>query len=384
MRSFVLPLSLVGLLSVVACGDDGSSSGGAPPGDGGGGAVAVGGSGGVASTGGADAGGAAAGGASAGGASSGGGGTGGSSAQFVGRCGDPIPDGAPAAAPLPTYAGTCPTLTPGFNTISSSGADREFLLVLPSDYDPTVSYPVFFLWHWLGGDAQDFFTRAEVQAAADTQQFIAVLPEKKGDLLFTWPFEKTQSQARVDEELAFFDDMLACVGAGLSIDTECVSSVGVSAGALFTGQLAHSRSTHLASFVSLSGGTGGFAIRDWETAEHRLPALVLWGGSEDTCQSVLSFETLSADLEANLTEDGHFMVECIHNCGHSEPPFEGPQGFSKYKGMWDFILAHPYWVSDGLSVFETDGITPDLPEWCAIGAGNATERTGECLNPSEC
>lgn len=382
MQRRVASLGFVGILSLVACGDDGSSSGGAPPGDGGGGNPSVGGSGGsggVASTGGA-----AAVGAGAGGASAGGSGAGGSSAQFVGRCGDPIPSGAPAAAPLPTYAGTCPTLTPGFNTISSGGADREFLLVLPSDYDATQSYPVFFLWHWLGGDAEDFATRAEVQAAADTQHFIAVLPEKKGDVLFTWPFEKSQSQARVDEELGFFDDMLACVGAGLSIDPQCVSSVGVSAGALFTGQLAHARSTHLASFVSLSGGTGGFAIRDWETAEHRMPALVLWGGSEDTCQSVLSFETLSADLEANLTEDGHFLVECIHNCGHSEPPFEGPPEFSKYKGMWDFILAHPYWVSDGQSVLTTDGLSPDLPEWCAIGAGNATERTGECLNPSEC
>ena len=85
-----------------------------------------------------------------------------------------------------------------------------------------------------------------------------------------------------------------------------------------------------------------------------------------------------------LTDDGHFMVECIHNCGHSEPPFDAPNGFSKYKGMWDFILDHPYWVSDGDSIYQTEGVAPDMPEWCAIGAGNATPRTGECINPSEC
>lgn len=379
--------ALFGSLTL-ACGDSGSDTGGsggvgaqggqggagADGGQGGEGPSTTGGSGGIGS-----------GGAST--SSTGGGsttGTGGSGPMFVGRCGDAVPAGAQESAPLPTYAGTCPTLASGPNTISSGGADREFILVLPTNYDEAKSYPVFFLWHWLGGSAEDFLTRAEVQAAADTQEFIAIIPEKKGDLTFVWPYDATSSQARLEEELGFFDDMLACVASTYTVDQNCVSSVGVSAGALFTDQLAHTRSTHLSSFVSLSGGTGGFAIKPWGTAEHKLPGLVLWGGATDTCQGILSFEDLSADLEQNLVADGHFMIECIHNCGHSEPPFEGPDGFSKYKGMWDFILDHPYWVSDGDSLYETDGLPPDMPTWCAIGAGNATERTGECINPSEC
>jgi predicted esterase len=303
---------------------------------------------------------------------------------YVGRCGDPVPVGADEADPPPAYSGgTCPALVAGANTMSVSGEDRAFLVVLPANYEAARSYPLVFLWHWLGGDANDFLVRAEVQAAADTQGFIAIIPEKKGDVLFTWPVESFQSQERVDEELGFFDDMLACAAASFSIDRNCVSSVGVSAGALWTGQLASARSRHLASFVSLSGGTGG-VIRPWAAAEHKLPAIVLWGGSTDTCQGLLSFETLSNDLETHLEADGHFLIECIHNCGHSEPPFEGPPGFSKYKGMWDFFLDHPYWVSDGASVYVEDGLPADLPEWCAVGMGNAMERTGECLNPSEC
>jgi predicted esterase len=269
------------------------------------------------------------------------------------------------------------------NTLPSGGADRQFQLVLPADYDPAQSYPVFFLWHWLGGDADAFYQQAEVQLAADTQHFIAVIPEKKGDVLFTWPVDTLQSQARVDEEMVFFDDMLACVAEQYTVDTSCVASVGVSAGALWTDQLASARSTRLASFASLSGGTGG-VIRPWVTAEHRLPGLVLWGGMGDTCQGLLSFETLSNDLETHLTTDGHFFLECIHNCGHSAPPFEGPMGFSRFKGMWDFLLDHPYWVSPGTSIYDTEGLSPDLPEWCAIGQGNAEERTGECVDPSQC
>ncbi len=303
---------------------------------------------------------------------------------FVGRCGDPKPAGAPDPAPAPAYSGgTCPALAAGMNTIPSGGADRQFMLVLPADYDESQSYPVFFMWHWLGGSADDFFTRAEVQLAADTQHFIAVIPEKKGDVLFTWPVDTLQTPARIDEEVVFFEDMLSCVFEQFSEDAACVSSVGVSAGALWTDQLAHRRSTLLASFVSLSGGTGG-VILPWATPEHRLPGLVLWGGDTDTCQGLLSFETLSNDLETHLTTDGHFFLECIHNCGHSQPPFEGPDGFSTFKGMYDFMLDHPYWVSAGDSMYETEGLSPDLPEWCAIGQGNAMERVGECVDPSEC
>ena len=57
-----------------------------------------------------------------------------------------------------------------------------------------------------------------------------------------WPFDITQSQTRMDEEFLFFDDMLACVEAQYHINTSCVSTVGVSAGALFTDQLAQARS----------------------------------------------------------------------------------------------------------------------------------------------
>lgn len=293
--------------------------------------------------------------------------------------------GAAEPDPPPAYSGgTCPMLASGTNTIASGGADRAFILVLPTDYDPQKSYPLFFLWHWLGGDATDFLARAEVQAAADTQSFIAVIPEKKGDLFFTWPMDATSSQARVDEELGFFDDMFSCVTQAYTVDTSCVTSVGVSAGALWTDQLAHLRSTTLASFISLSGGTGGAAIKPWEAAEHKLPGLVLWGGDTDTCQGILSFKDLSNDLETHLTADGHFFLECIHNCGHSEPPFEAPMGYSKYKGMWDFALDHPYWVTPGDSVYIEEGLPPDLPEWCAIGQGNAMERTGECIDPSQC
>lgn len=289
------------------------------------------------------------------------------------------PAGASLPAPLPTYGGSCPALVPGENTLTSSGADRKFLLVTPSNIAPGEQLPVLFLWHWLGGTAEDFLSKGEVAAAVEAQRFIAVLPRAKGDLTFQWPFDISVSDARLDEELQFFDDMLACLGETLPVDACRVGSAGVSAGALFTDQLAGRRAEHLASFLSLSGGTGGFAVRPFANPEHKLPALVLWGGPTDNCQGVFSFEALSQDLEDSLSSGGHFFLECIHNCGHSAPPLDPPAaGGTIYGALWQFVLDHPYWQAAGTSPYQASGLPAGMPSWCGIGAGSATPRVGPC------
>lgn len=296
-------------------------------------------------------------------------------------CADEPPPGSELPDPLPTYAGTCPTLAAGRNTISSSGADRQFLFVIPAGLAPTESLPVLFLWHWLGGDADGFLEKGEVQAAADRLRFLAVIPETKGDLVFKWPYSLIDSDARVEEELRFFDDMLACVAEQYAVNRNCISSAGVSAGALWTDQLAPRRSRILASFISLSGGVGVAGdwlnpIRPWVGAEQRLPGIVLWGGPTDFCG--ITFQTTSRYLEDALVADGHFFVECIHNCSHSEPPLVPPAGESKYEAIWAFPLHHPFWLRPGESPYQVTGLPSNMPVWCGIGPGSATIRDGEC------
>ncbi len=126
-------------------------------------------------------------------------------------CNEDPPEGAPQANELPVYEGTCPMLIPApdENTILSSGHDRGFMLAVPSNLSPDEKLPVIFMWHWLGGSARSFYTRGEVQAAVDSQRFLAVLPNHRGDLPFRWPFLVLDSQARMNEEYHFFEDMLA-------------------------------------------------------------------------------------------------------------------------------------------------------------------------------
>jgi predicted esterase len=296
-------------------------------------------------------------------------------------CRDDPPPGADLPPPLPVYAGECPVLVPGTNTITSSGAQRTFLLAVPSDPDPDEKLPVAFLWHWLGGDASGFFEKGEIETAVGQQRFMAIAPEAKGDLLMKWPFLLIDGAARMEEEARFFDDMLACAAAQFNVNESCISSVGVSAGALWTSQLAQLRAERLSSFLSLSGGVGVPGdylnpVHAWSGAAHAMPAFVLWGGPTDFCG--LSFAVTSAYLEEGLVAGGHFMVECIHNCSHAQPPMEAPEGQSTFASLWRFMLDHPYWLDDGESPYLVTGLSEEYPEWCGIGPGSAVIRTGEC------
>ncbi len=306
-------------------------------------------------------------------------------------CATPPPVGAALAPALPAYKGTCPTLKAGVNTISTSKAQRKFILVLPKQPLAGEKYPVIFMWHWLAGTASSFLKKGEIQAAADAQRFIAVIPEKKGDLKFLglidlpWPFATFHSQQRMDEEYQLFDDMLACVGKHFAVNRECVSTAGVSAGALFSNQLAAARSKHLSSFISLSGGVGSGGVsnnfvRKWKAPARKVPALVLWGGPQDSC-ILLNFELASKELEKQLTQQGAFFVECVHNCKHGEPPVTPPKGVSRYAPLWDFAFKHPYWLQGGASPYQLTGWDKKVISWCGLGASTAKVRSGSCGPP---
>jgi predicted esterase len=372
---------LTSMLLTAACGGDDGGGGGATAGSAGAGAAGAGGAAGS-GTGGASGGGT--------GGAGGGGGTGGSPPGGHLCFSDP-PSGAPQPAPMPSYSGgACPALVDGTNAVTSAGQQRAFILVKPQSIGASEKLPLAFLWHWMGGEAKDFLERGDIATAVEQQRFIAVIPESIGAGVFgapgldvKWPFDITQTPSRIDEELTFFDDMLACVTEQLPVNQNCISSAGVSAGALWTDQLAGYRGQYLAAILSLSGGVGGI-IKPWGNPEHRMPALVLYGGPTDNCFGLLNFQTQSQQLEQDLEAGGHFLVECIHNCGHAQPPVDVEPGQSAFGPLWDFFLDHPYWLGTGESPYLETGLPDSYPDWCAIGRGNAVPRTGECIDPSQC
>ena len=198
-------------------------------------------------------------------------------------CGQPPPEGAPTPTPPPVKM-DCPTLVPGENTFTSGGVTRTFQMIIPANPMPGEVYPTMVMWHWLKSTSDDLINTGMVQAAADDQRFLGIVPDNiPTDIALTsydvnWPFDISQTQARMDQEFTFFDDMLSCVEQQFQVNQQCVSTIGVSAGALFVDQLIQARSNTLSSFVSLSGGVGATIIKPWVGATHKLPGLVLWGG----------------------------------------------------------------------------------------------------------
>ena len=41
--------------------------------------------------------------------------------------------------------------------------------------------------------------------------------------------------------------------------------------------------------------------------------------------------------------------------------------------IWDFLLAHPFWLPAGASVYQ-QAMPATTPAWCALGKGGATPR----------
>ncbi len=310
-------------------------------------------------------------------------------------CATPPPAGAPTPPPLPQYAGTCPTLVAGMNTIVSSGVPRKFVLVVPSALDTqTETLPLLFMWHYIGGSASSMVNNGDAQPAADELRMLIAVPEKKGDVLLpianvdlAWPYMDFVTNARVEQEAVLFDDILACVAQQFPVQEQCVSSVGVSAGALWTAQLMQRRSSRLSSAIVISGGvgpTGGFGgfadVRGWTGSERPIPTIYGWGGSTDSCGGV-SFEAGSHALGSKLEAQGSFVVECVHNCGHAAPPVDPMVGL---RVLYKFVLDHPYWLPAGASPWTSTGLPTGTPEWCGIGVGGATPRTGSCTGVQSC
>lgn len=280
-----------------------------------------------------------------------------------GLCDEAVPPGSPEPPAPPAYSGgVCPQITAGYNVgFSSQGRQREFAFVAPSDYDPTKSYPLVFGWYHLTGNAMDFVETIDAQALADYTQALIVVPQDTGDFEFVWPDTPLdEGQAGVD--LGLFDDLYACISEQFNVNRHCVSSLGVSAGGLWTAYLGQRRGQYLASNLAFSGGyPDDIGWWGWQSSGHKFASLVLWGGPSD--QLILNFDEAAKNYIAHLQGDAHFVLRCEHTGGHGLPPMD-PGDTGPFEAVFHFIRNHPYWASDSLLVDE--GMPEFYPDYCTL------------------
>lgn len=245
-------------------------------------------SGGVASGGAAVGGTSGGGGASAGGSGGGGGGTGGKSAPVPSKgCG--VMDG------YETLTTGGMSIDKGLPTstrlkIKSGGSDREYIIDVPADYDPTHPYRLIFSWHQAYGsdtgnaigqypanqgpnfDAKNYaYFGLHREAMAAKEPVIFVAPGGIGN--FPWDFKR---------DSVLFDELLALVQANLCIDESRVFTTGFSYGAMMSYALSVTRQSKLRAAVTMAAAN--YALPNLPPVTHAPIAYFgITGMSDGTC-----------------------------------------------------------------------------------------------------
>jgi poly(3-hydroxybutyrate) depolymerase len=405
-----LPTLGVGLsIGIMGCGDStpGTSSSGGAGGSASGGSSTGGSASGGSSTGGSAAGGTASGGTASGGTASGGtasggqasggaatggsagggnsstGGSGGTGGGSGGSSGGPsaarpskgcsVSDGAgKLTAGGSSVSNGLPTSTK--LSINSDGSNREYIIDIPADYDPTHPYRLIFSWHQAYGsangnaigqypanngpnfDAENYaYFGLHREATAANEPAIFVAPQGIGN--FPWDY---------DRDVVLFDDLLALIGDNLCVDENRVFTTGFSFGAMMSHALSLGRASKLRGAVTMAPANYNFTQPTNEPAS--IAYLGITGMSDGTCPWVNDdgakrggkYCVLTHAEDNGCTIPGNIQTAMVGSKEYLCQDFEGCEAGYPVK-VCTFDGAHtPSSVSDGMSGGD-DGLEAFVP-----------------------
>ncbi|MGK2950534.1 MAG: alpha/beta hydrolase family esterase [Acidimicrobiales bacterium] len=136
-------------------------------------------------------------------------------------------------------------------TLTVEGADRRYLLTVPSEHDGSEPLPVVLDFHGLLEGAEVHARMSQYSSVAEEDGFVAVFPHGTGDPL-GW---RTSLDPATNGDLAYFDAVLEQVASQLCIDEARVYATGLSNGAMFTSALLCQRADVLAAAAPVAGIT---------------------------------------------------------------------------------------------------------------------------------
>jgi hypothetical protein len=181
-------------------------------------------------------------------------------------------------------------------TMMSGNMNREYIIDIPANYDPTHPYRLIFSWYQAYGsdtgnanglhpagdgpnfnatDYAYFGLHREATAANDPAIFVA--PGGMGNL--PWDFTR---------DAPFFDDLLAKIDANLCIDDSRVFSTGFSFGAMMSYALSITRQTKLRAVVAMAPANTNLPGEPTDTNAAPIAYMGTTGMSDTTCAWVIS------------------------------------------------------------------------------------------------
>lgn len=258
----------------------------------------------------------------------------------------PGPSSAPLAEPT---AGSCPAFADDVVDFTSNGEAREALILTP-DGGVTAESGIVFAWYGTGGSASWMASAMGLQSVADDTGHVVVVPEAMPSNILEWEFRTDGAN-----DLAFYDDLRTCVTRTYGTDRDKVFTTGFSAGALWSSYLVVHRGDTLAGAVIYSGGTDPIFL--YEPPDGPVPVALVSGGTGDTWGVPglfeVEFEMTTENMRDSLLADGHTVVRCQHERGHTLPP------------EWRDLLIP--WITDhayGQTSPYAEGEMADLPTMC--------------------
>jgi polyhydroxybutyrate depolymerase len=149
--------------------------------------------------------------------------------------------------------------------VKTQQGEREYVVHLPSSYDPSQPTPLVIMLHGFGGTALNAATETGWSAKADQESFIIAYPEAtRPDKSLPPNFRKNPQawndgsgrfQAAVEnvDDVAFIEAMLDQLSEAYTIDAQRIYATGFSNGASMTFRLGAELSDRLAAIAPVAG-----------------------------------------------------------------------------------------------------------------------------------
>jgi len=134
-------------------------------------------------------------------------------------------------------------------TIIHDGIDRDFMLYIPSGYDPSADqFPIVFNFHGFTSNAAQQKQYSRMDAIAEANNFIVCYPEGiENAWNVGWDFGSNE------DDIGFTQAMISTIAMDYNIDRQRIYACGMSNGGFFSYRLACELSNTFAAVASVTG-----------------------------------------------------------------------------------------------------------------------------------
>lgn len=205
-------------------------------------------------------------------------------------------------------------------TMTVAGAERFYLLTVPSAHDGQAPLPLVLDFHGLGEGAEVHTQMSGYSELAEREGFIVAFPHGQGEPV-RWDVDAPPPP---NDDLAFVDGILDTLGDDLCVDTSRVYATGLSFGAIMTSFLACERADTFAAVAPVAGIT-----RSDDCSPARPLPVVTFHGTDDR---ILLFNGGVGDVPG-LTDSPDDATGETTTTTTPEPDLDGP-GYPATVASW--------------------------------------------------